>query len=73
MHTVKTVSSKLDSLVSEIAPLGCLFDRCGSILTPLLPDQPVYVALFRKIGETGSQYPRSWNRMKTRPLWDTRA
>jgi 16S rRNA (guanine527-N7)-methyltransferase len=73
VHAVKTVSSSLDRMNSRILAVGTLFDRCGSILTPLFPDRPVHFGLFRKIAETGPQYPRSWNKMKTHPLWKTGA
>lgn len=71
VHAVKTISSSLDQLNSRILAVGTLFDRCGATLTPLLPDRPVHVGLFRKIAATGPQYPRPWNKMKTHPLWIT--
>jgi len=69
-------SARTSSAIAEhdalMAPLGCRFDRIGTVSLSSPAGIDIPYARFHQISPPDPAYPRSWKAMKTRPLWKLR-
>ena len=61
----KETSSELPGSVEP----GIVFDRLGAILQGSPDPMAQYFIRFRQMSATPSDFPRSWKKMKNRPIW----
>lgn len=65
----KKESSLLHKKNERSITVGATFQSVGAFEPESEEFEPVYYSLFLKVSETPDIYPRSWNKMKNRPLW----
>lgn len=65
----KKESSLLHKKNENSIIVGATFQSVGAFEPESEEFEPVYYTLFKKVTETPDIYPRSWNKMKSKPLW----
>ena len=63
------ISSGLELRNKQSMKVGLRFNRVGSLGPAIDGSIPVYFAIFTKVIDTPSEFPRAWNRIKKAPLW----